>query len=283
MNFTLTDSVLGTLPLDCAHGYVITNYDLGWPDVRAVVNPRTNADGMIDTTAWFGARTVSLNLALNGNKGACAVLRDQLAAFVHPARRPVLTFQEDFDTRIRAMSLRGAQSGAPISHRLFNQMAVSWLCPNGIMEASVGKVTTVFASSSSGTVTGIVFPITFPITFPSYPVEGQATVVNAGTADAYPILRMYGPIVDPYIDQIGLGQRLAFTGLTIPAGSYVEINTRTKTVLFLSDPNQSQYDKIDYTVSSWWRLLPGVNLIRYQGASFSPPANLEIRWSDVWI
>ena len=51
-----------TLTLDEANGWFVQSLDVGYPQVRAVVNPRADADGVYDSTLYFGARTVSLSL-----------------------------------------------------------------------------------------------------------------------------------------------------------------------------------------------------------------------------
>lgn len=83
-----------TMPLeDESRGYFCTKLDLGYPDVRDVVNNRPDQHGIDDRTQYFGARVVSADLVARGQPV------DEVAAafapFMVPSVRPTLHYVLD--------------------------------------------------------------------------------------------------------------------------------------------------------------------------------------------
>lgn len=69
---------------------------------------------------------------------------------------------------------------------------------------------------------GFIFPVTFPVaTLP--PTRERIQVSVGGDAPTYPIVRFNGPVVDP---RLVTDDWTLSLGYTIPAGQYVEIDTR---------------------------------------------------------
>ena len=71
------------------------------------------------------------------------------------------------------------------------------------------------------------------------------------------------------------GERLVFTGLTLLAGDWLEIDCRERTIRLNGLPAQSRYSLLDFPASSFLRLLPGVNTVRYYPVSFGDGARLD--------
>ena len=91
---------------------------------------------------------------------------------------------------------------------------------------------------------------------------GSGAVTNGGNAAVYPVIRVYGSVTDPVITNTTLGKTVSFTGLTIPAGEYIDINMLNETVV-----NQLGVTKYDYLDSDdfWW-LAEGSNTITISGS-----------------
>ena len=66
-HWAIEDPDLGLLELTCDNGYIVTEYDLGFPDVREVTYDRPLNDGTFDLTRYVGSRLVSLTIVLNGD------------------------------------------------------------------------------------------------------------------------------------------------------------------------------------------------------------------------
>ena len=143
MHFRLEDQFLGKLDLSCDNGYVVRDYEFGFPEVRSVVYPNSLDDGTYDLTRYIGSRAVTLNIVLRPTDSPTGVvdvrveaqMRDALLAFVHPYARPRLLFSEHGDDRVRFISLRGEDAPYTISRPRFNELSVSWVAPRGYIQS----------------------------------------------------------------------------------------------------------------------------------------------------
>ena len=153
-HFAIEDPDLGLLELTCENGYVITDYDIGFPDVREVVYDRPLNDGTFDLSRYIGSRLVSLTIILNGEanpffRRSNARLRSNLAAFAHPSRRPILSFVEsDWPIRRRVVG-RGKVARAQIAQRNTNVMQFNLVVPSGLIESYREKYVDVQVSDTA--------------------------------------------------------------------------------------------------------------------------------------
>ena len=95
------------------------------------------------------------------------------------------------------------------------------------------------------------------ITFAS----GSGVVNNGGNAPVYPTIRIHGSVTDPVITNSTLSRTVSFTGLTIPAGEYLDIDMLNETVIDQSSVNKYEYINSD---DFWW-LAEGNNTITISG------------------
>jgi hypothetical protein len=273
---------LTTLLLDPYSGYVISALDLGDAETRDVVDPAVDADGTDDTTEFTGARTIILQVQLvPSSTRTKQSMRTRLRAFTHPRLRPVLYFQLDDEVEQR-VELRRSQWSNIVQNAGFAAVVVQWVAPNGIIESATLHDVTANASGT-GSEGGRTYSKTYDKTYTGGAIVGSASVVNAGTADVYPLLRVYGPCTDPTIENITTGKELVFAALTINAGDFLEVDTRARTIRYNGDPADSRYDKLDFPGSEWWALSPGTNLVRLNPVTFSSPSNLVVEYRDAWL
>jgi hypothetical protein len=260
-------------------GYVVSRLDIGLPAVRAVTAPRPDQDGEDDTTAHHGAAAVAMDLTLTPGVATLIGLRDALRAFCHPASRPFLVVEED--GRQRRIRLRADQLAAPLTDPLHQRVQVSWRAPDGVMESLAEQIGT------SGAVTagegGRSYPRSYPLSYAASSPVGAVTVTNDGTVPVRPVLRLYGPATDPRVENQSTGERLIFTGLTLLAGDWLEIDCCEKTARLNGLVSQSRLSRLDFPNSTYLRLLPGMNTVRYYPVSFGDGARLEVRFRSAWL
>lgn len=273
---------LTTLLLDPYSGFVINAIDLGDAVTREVVDDAVDADGTDDTTAFTGARTITLQMKLVPPAGETKQsMRTRLRAFTHPRLRPILYVQFDDEVEQRIVLRRSKWSNVAESPALA-PVTVQWVAPTGIIEsAELHQV--VANASGTGSEGGRTYDKTYDKTYTGGTTVGSATAENAGTADAYPLLRIYGPCTNPTIEQITQGRELVFSALTINAGEFLEVDTRERTIRYNGDPADSRYDNLDFPDSQWWTLSPGTNLLRLNPATFTAPSNLVVEYRDAWL
>ena len=287
----LTAPGVPDLTLDSAFGWKVRGLDLGDPETRVVAEPATDADGTIDTTELIGARSVTVSLRLIPSDLTLPAMVNRLMQFMSPRLRPVVFITEDGDEK--RITLRRGQVFAPISTPTHRDVTLSFIAPFGILESAELHEASAFPSGE-GAELGRDYDLTFDRTYPTSPVLGSRTVVNAGTIDAYPVLRIFGPVgaapgADPQgpdtttIRNLTTGKNLVFEDLVVAAGDYCEIDTRRKTIRINGLPEQSRYDRLKFPDSRWWTLVPGENELRFSPETSSGVAELRILWRSAWL
>lgn len=258
-----------------------TKWDLGAPDVRENTVAAQSADGMIDTSVYTGARTVSLELSIVGEHPQYGDTRktayyyaDRLAAMTHPSRRPVLRITrispetgvdshgnpETWELQLRGTPFSVSYDRAAAG-RL--QMQLTFTAPLGYLEGPWrGRDSTPVLDNDGPD--GLTFPIAFPATF-GFTFERVPTkhFLLLGSAPISPVIYMYGPCKNPYVTTDD-GERFGFTGLTLQAGQMVQVDMEAGTALLDGAPTASVYQLVDFNNSTFWRWAPGrEHVVRY--------------------
>lgn len=105
---------------------------------------------------------------------------------------------------------------------------------------------------------------------------------NSGTAPAPHVLRITGPVSGPIVNLIGTNQRLSFSGLTIPAGQFVEIDVQAQTVKL--NGVQNIYSALDWTQSTFFYLPPeSAPFIQLTGIGMSDATQIRTTYRHAWI
>lgn len=283
MEFVLTDDDLGELLLSESTGYVVENYDLGWGSVREVTYNRTNDDGVLDLSTLHGARTVTFQLALDGNVDAPTRLRDRLAAYAHPRRRPVLTFVEPGDDRTKRMALRGAAVQSPVAHYKYAKMAVSWLCADGVIEGSTEQTVTLRPGDTSGEV-GRAYPLHYLRDYPVSATAGARLITNDGNADAHWTAYLYGAMTNPVLTIDG--KSLSFNdggGLTLISGEQLALASKGKKALINDSPTAPAMRYLNLATSQWVKIPPEGCTVELTASTFGAEAACVLTWRDTWV
>lgn len=264
-------------------GVRLTGLSAPYPDLREVVEDRTDDDGTRDTTALFGARAVSIELLVTKNP---RIIEDELSRFMHPRVRPYLVVEDDGWSQARRLRLRAAGMDAALDVDLPQRMRriqAQWRAPDGVWEAAEATEETVTADVDAGGV-GISLPVELPFAFEETTETGASVVTNPGAAPSHFVARLYGPCTAPSLVNETTGEQITFTsGLVLSAGEYVEIDTRERTATHLSNTGLSRLAFVDFAATSWWRLEPGENKIRYAPRPVSPGAAAVITYRPTWL
>jgi hypothetical protein len=265
------------LNLTEANGWFVQQLDVGYPSVRQVADNRAGADGTYDSTAYFGSRTVSLVLRAIGDR---RVAFEQLSRFLRPITRPYLYYTVDGVERriqLRANSRSSAFVGSPGSQEFLAQ----WVAPDGVIEASTETV--VVAQATSGAEVGRTYDLTFDRSYAASSPVGSVSVTNAGTTFAQDLqIQLFGPCTNPRIENLTTGEQLRFV-TTLSSTQFLQINVRDKTVRLNALAGQNRYNTLDFAVSSWFELGPGVSLLRYNPDSSSVGAFARVSFRSSWI
>jgi hypothetical protein len=288
--------VLGALVLDLNDhdntGLVVSDINLGTPSVKKVQTNLPGQDGMFDQTKNFGTRVLSISGYATGygTVGSRQKVIDSLAPFckLDPTSRPSLVFAFDTDVVERTIPLVVSQWSGPVAAGIGSAVQYQWECPDPIAKGTTTNEVDIppFTGSSAGRVYPRSYPRVYPVGFGG---SGQAFVTTAGTFNAWPLIRIFGPINNPVltwldpITTLPIGPQIAFTGLNILAGHYIEIDTKARTVVLDSDPNANRYSFVDFPNTIWGPLKAGSNLLKLSCAAASAPALAQVFWADAFL
>ncbi len=255
--------------------------DLGFPVVRDVVADLTDRSGTRDTTALHGARAITLDLVFFDERRHA--LLDELRSYCHPAQRPVLTLQHPEWDSPRRVVLRADSQSAPLSADggWALEVSASWVAPSGLLEGVDEMAATIMASGGAGSV-GIRYPVRYPVRYTPGGGGGVVTVSNPGSAPASPVARLYGPHTGPQITRDG-GGTLAFPGLAIAAGDYLEVDFAARTARVNGLPDASRYGALDFAGATWWDLPPGESAVRFTPDAYSGAAQAVLTYRPAYL
>lgn len=256
--------------------------DVPYPDVREDTEQRTDDDGEDDNTTYHGATSLTIELIATRTPAA---FEDELARFMHPRLRPVLVVRDDEWPQARRLRLRASNRSAPRGVELpqnMRRIQAQWRVPDGVWEGA--DLQTVPVAADIPTQIGMTFPMTFPIAFSATLASGATLLLNGGTTPSHFIARLYGPCVAPRLVNETTGEEIRFgPALELAAGEYVEIDTRRRSADFLSLPGASRLEDLEYGPTSWWRIEPGDQLVRYAPTEAQAGAVAEIEYRSAWL
>jgi Phage tail protein len=186
---------------------------------------------------------------------------------------------EDLTADVRTSAPFRCSDTADHSRR-FKDFQVALRAADAVLYGADEELVTAYPVAGSG---GLDFPLDFTMDFVAEPGAEDLgeTVTNAGDADAWPVLRVYGPMTYPRLENLTTGAVTVLTG-TIAEDAYVEVDARASSPLTLNGAT-SVYSMLDRTASTLWPLVPGANQVRVRAAAFSGSARLEVYWRNAYL
>jgi hypothetical protein len=252
------------------------------PVIRVVTEARPDDDGEEDTTERHGGRACAIELLATATPEA---FEEELGGWMHPARRPYLEVTDDGWAQTRRLRLRSDQWAWPNSAEEspeIRRLQAQWRAPDGVWEA-VDELTETISADIPSTV-GFSAPMSAPLALDATSAAGALSIANAGNSPCHFVAKLYGPCTAPRLVNDLTGEELTFTaGLVLTAGQYVEVNSRTHTANLLSSASSSRLIYLDFEVSDWWRLVKGVQQVRYAPTDPTAGSAAVITYRPVWL
>lgn len=267
---------------DPASGILCTELDLGWPDPREVVVINPGQDGTIDETTRFGARAVSLSLKVqDGTLGERSEVLGRFTPFMHPARRPVLRYVDDFGSAnlgVREITLAPRPFAAPRKGEVITDAQAQFVAPSGV---AVDTTPVEFALSPlASPATGIGFPLGFPMGWPPSASSLPFTVPVWGDTSPRVVAMVYGPCTAPKLTATQNGETWtvleALSSVSINAGDFLAIDVQEHTVTLNGSPGASRFEWINHATSTWRLPMPGLVTLAFTASASSEPAQLAV-------
>lgn len=272
---------------------VIETTGLGRPGVRENDTDQPSMDGVFAGPDYYTARTVQFDAAVRipGDPAAC---HDMVAALQDQADDPAIRLAGG-----ATMALRMKRPGRPV--KILNgrlrkadpeyKQVIHGYVPLDIEFAATDPTfyadTQTTAELPLGWLTGGGFAA--PVVAPIYVQDGTVAadrpgwVTNAGTADAWPVIRITGPVATVTITHADSGRQISMPTLNLTAGQWVEIDTRPgyRTVTRENGGNASTTvapsSRIDL-----FSLPPGQSEMRWVGFDNTNTARLRLTWRDAY-
>lgn len=226
-----------------------------------------------------------------GTRGALFTLRRRLLGILRPMESPtVLEFVLDNgDVRRIDAYVQDAPMGHNAGERYDSlRVGVQFKAPDPTFYAA-SDVNVVF--SLGGGSAALEVPLTVPMNVGVSTLDQVRTIAYAGSWYAFPIVKIVGPITDAVVTNELTGEKLDFTGTTIAADDYYEIDTRygQKTVVDSSGANKIGALADDHDLSTFHLEPPEGedsvrnNSIRVEGESVTAATEVYVRYRTRYV
>ena len=277
-----------TMPLeDEAAGYYCTELNLGYPEIREVVNNRPDADGIDDRTALWGSRVVSANIT--ATEPPVDAVAASFAPFMSPRVRPVLTYVLDRPgAQPMSLTVRASGYAWPISGSKHREIQLQWVAADPIARDPVTRSATAWAGT--GAVLGRVYNLVPSRAYPAGAgLPSSGTIIGQGNVPVQPYLRIFGPITDPRVtfDTVGPPVAHSEVGMAyrIDAGHFVGIDTRAHTARLDDDPSASVLSELDWPRLIWPMLpnAPDSTSMALTGTGTTSSSQVVASWQDGYL
>lgn len=235
----------------------------GWldlPQMRGGDIDRPGQHGAFPGQLLAQSRTITYSFVISARRAT----REQYAAALERLRAGTTpTENPDEEPLVIRLAGRTWQALARCTRRLiptglaydtgYVAGAVQWVATDPrLLELPGYRASTMLGAVDAG---GLGFPLRFPMRFGASARGGAITWANTGTAEAWPVWRIAGPVRGPSITRRDTGQALEFDpDWIIPAGQIVEVDTLARTVLFVGS-NVSASDRL--FTRGWFSFPPG--------------------------
>lgn len=252
-----------------ANGIGLTALDgMGSPVPRAVSDLRPSDHGATDATQFYGPR----NVALIGNvradsKAALWPIVDQLKAKLRLGSIHTFKFRReglDYDEQmyVRVDSTVDVPLGLMPSP--FVTFGVTLFAADPRIYSTT-LVSGTYDPTDSG-LGGLSFPLDFPLDFDVADGSAQLSVDNEGTISSPPVITITGPVTNPIVDNDTSSMSVYTQNLALTAGSSLVLDMAARTVTL---DGVSRPDLIDVSLTDWFYIEPGVNLLRLRGSDMA--------------
>lgn len=289
--FALDHPDLGLLQLVARNGYVVTNFDPGFPTVRSVVSDNPDAHGVQDRTQFFGDRVVSLTIEVFGRHGKSRTEAMQaITRYTVPGLRPQLIwipdkYAEGFDVGIDELpaddevyffNLRVDGGAMPARNVSGYTMHLTFRSPpfyyTRLQTATAEWVDEGPAGST------LEFPLEFPIVWQAG-TPATLRIVNDGHVPLKPKFTVHGPINNFTLVKRDTGETFSTTeDLAEGETAIIDMSRYEITV-----SNKLVVDIGLGADLTWFECPVGTTEIQLQGSNIGGTTRLVAEWASPFI
>jgi hypothetical protein len=271
--------------------YGLANWD-GWglPPVDYITTRGPMQHGATTEDYRLRQRAITLMINIDANNAEDMYDRQaELLEFFKPGDSAISLRAEYPSGRTRQIDCRVDQGLTFPSdwQAWFATVPLRLLCDDPTWYDPAGEAAT-FALGAGGS--GGAVPYTVPYYVGASIINMASAIDYDGSWWTYPIIRITGPIRDCKITNASTDEVLSFSGTTIGAGEYYEIDLRYgyKTVEDSSGANKIALLSTDSDIASFHlaadpEVADGINSISVAGYDASEATKVELRWYERYI
>lgn len=248
-------------------------------EVRENIVDRTEQDGAIQGDQFYGKRPVVLTGVIIADS---PLVRSEAADRIMRASNSMRKDSsliwtpeggEQMFTRLRR------QQPTRITGNWRKKFQISMVGADPRIYSTAQNVVSVLAAPAAEN--GRAYDKNFNMSYGAATPSGILNVVNDGSGQSPPIMRIYGPGINPTLTNNTTGQQINLTYTLVSAEEYLELDFFARTIRLNGSANR--YSAFNFETSEWFYLEPGQNEIRLSWSSFTAGAKLEILYRDAWL
>lgn len=248
-------------------------------ETRESAAERTEQDGAIQGDNWYGKRAIILGgeLLVSGtiarNEAAARVMRASNAM----RKDATLIWTPDGGEQVFVKVRRSQRT--TIAGNWNKKFQIPLTAADPRIYSTL--LTTGTVSAAAATEAGRSYNKKFNYIYGATAANGVLFVTNNGWGESPPIIRVYGPGINPSLINNTTGQSINLTYTLTSAEEYLELDFFNRTIKLQGTSNR--YSAMQFATSEWWYLQPDQNEIRLAYSSFSAGAKMEIFYRDAWV
>lgn len=253
---------------------------LGFPQVRLDQYNRPGIHGATVAHTLYGGRTITLDGTIRGadrtsfmaNRAALeAAVSLKLDSVNVPIPRTLFLLDLDYSAYQVQVVTRSFQ--CELTSPTMGKWQLQLEAMDYILESQTISTVNSFLPQSGG----VVYAVTYPIHFGASS-GGSVTAANLGNAPAFPVVAIYGPMINPVIVNDATGESVRLN-LTLVAGDVVSIAMKQRIIVQGMATN-----KMGNLVqgSKFWSVLPGNNALRLSADAYDS-GHATFSWRNSYI
>lgn len=249
------------------------------PEQRIDAYDTPGTDGQTIANVLHGGRFVTLEGRIRGNSESeyrtnralfhqlVGVSRDSMGRIVPR----VLRLTDNVGTHYQLSCVVRALKN-PDEHPTHSRFQLQLVATDFRLYAQSEQSTTITLPISGG----VTFPYMFPVRFGAS-TGGSAVITNRGTTSTPPVVRFYGPMVNPSISNLTTGQKVQLD-MTLVAGDVITLDMARRTVIQGETTNRMS---VLESGSRFWQLRAADNYLSFQASEYDA-GYVTVTWRDAF-
>ena len=270
--------------------YSLGHKGFGMPPIRRLEERGPLQDGVTDRGYRYDPRVIILSLGIKGDDQADFYSKRSSLINIFKARNTAgkLRFVVGSITR----QIDGHLVGNALAFdddnrdRLFQRVGIAIKCPDPRWYDPSMQTVTFELGGGDDT---LVVPYEVPYKLGASTIDVSKTITYAGNIKSYPTIRITGPIENAIITHNTTGYVLDFTGTTIAADDYYEIDLgySDNTIVDSAGTNKiddltDDSDLVEWAIEASPEVAGGVNSINVSGSGVDADTKVDVTYYDMY-